>query len=186
MTPPHRVKSISMATFTQEEIDLIKERGNEYCKRIWLALIDSSLPQNLDTKDEQKMKDLMSAKYEHKRWYLDPSLANQNTNQKNQTSSPAAIVGRSSQASIPRVPQAGTLATLAPSNRNNKNSSESVEAAFTPDFGANFTKIGDPFQAATSPRFTHTILPQPSFANFDNNPAFNSSNSESRFFILSD
>ena len=29
LNPPHRVKSISMASFTQEEIDLIKSRGNQ-------------------------------------------------------------------------------------------------------------------------------------------------------------
>lgn len=29
LTPPHRVKSISMATFNTEEIDFIKSRGNE-------------------------------------------------------------------------------------------------------------------------------------------------------------
>jgi len=29
LTPPHRVKSISMATFTSEEIDFLKSRGND-------------------------------------------------------------------------------------------------------------------------------------------------------------
>lgn len=29
LTPPHRVKSISMASFTPEEIDFLKSRGNE-------------------------------------------------------------------------------------------------------------------------------------------------------------
>ncbi|CAH2067274.1 unnamed protein product, partial [Iphiclides podalirius] len=38
LTPPHRVKSISMATFTPEEIEFIKARGNDYCRRVWLAL----------------------------------------------------------------------------------------------------------------------------------------------------
>ena len=28
LNPPHRVKSINMATFTQEEIDFLKTRGN--------------------------------------------------------------------------------------------------------------------------------------------------------------
>lgn len=31
LTPPHRVKSVSMATFSTEEIDFIKSRGNEVC-----------------------------------------------------------------------------------------------------------------------------------------------------------
>ena len=29
LTPPHRVKSISMASFTHDEIELLKTRGNE-------------------------------------------------------------------------------------------------------------------------------------------------------------
>lgn len=29
LTPPHRVKSISMATFTPEEVDFVKARGND-------------------------------------------------------------------------------------------------------------------------------------------------------------
>jgi len=29
LTPPHRVKSISMASFTDDEIALLKSRGNE-------------------------------------------------------------------------------------------------------------------------------------------------------------
>lgn len=29
LTPPHRVKSISMASFTSEEIEFLKSRGNE-------------------------------------------------------------------------------------------------------------------------------------------------------------
>jgi hypothetical protein len=29
LNPPHRVKSISMATFTSEEIDFVRCRGNE-------------------------------------------------------------------------------------------------------------------------------------------------------------
>ncbi|KOX71657.1 Arf-GAP domain and FG repeat-containing protein 1 [Melipona quadrifasciata] len=136
LTPPHRVKSISMATFTQEEIDFIKERGNEYCRRIWLGLMNQNSPQTLDTKDEQKMKDLMSAKYELKRYYLDPSMANQNSNQKSQSSNPT---------NIPRVPHSGT-------------------------------KVPDPFITTTIPanKLSQPIVPQPFFANFDNNPIFNS------------
>ena len=29
INPPHRVKSISMASFTQEEVDMLTQRGNE-------------------------------------------------------------------------------------------------------------------------------------------------------------
>ncbi|XP_076236350.1 arf GTPase activating protein drongo isoform X2 [Calliopsis andreniformis] len=167
LTPPHRVKSISMATFTQEEVDFIKERGNEYCRRIWLGLMNPNSSQTLDTKDEQKMKDLMSAKYELKRYYLDPAVANQNSNQKTQSSN---------QINIPRVPHSGT-STLSPVSIQKINSSESINSNnFSTDFVADFSKVPDPFITTTLPtnKLSQPIVPQPFFANFDNNPAFNS------------
>ncbi|XP_076626149.1 arf GTPase activating protein drongo [Colletes latitarsis] len=171
LTPPHRVKSISMATFTQEEIDFIRERGNEYCRRIWLGLMNPNSSQTLDTKDEQKMKDLMSAKYELKRYYLDPSMANQKSQLSNQTN-------------IPRVPHSG-ISTLSPISTQKINNSESVNSNnFSTDFVADFSKVPDPFIATTTPtnKLSQPIVPQPFFANFDNNPIFNSpknSNAES-------
>ncbi|XP_076176694.1 arf GTPase activating protein drongo isoform X1 [Ptiloglossa arizonensis] len=164
LTPPHRVKSISMATFTQEEIDFIRERGNEYCRRIWLGLMNPNSSQTLDTKDEQKMKDLMSAKYELKRYYLDPSMANQKSQLSIQTN-------------IPRVPHSGT-STLSPISAQKTNNSESVNSNnFSTDFVADFSKVPDPFITTTMPTNKHSqpIVPQPFFANFDNNPIFNSS-----------
>ncbi|XP_020296829.1 arf-GAP domain and FG repeat-containing protein 1 [Pseudomyrmex gracilis] len=174
LTPPHRVKSISMATFTQEEIDFIKERGNEYCRRIWLGLMNSNSPQNFDTKDEQKMKDLMSAKYELKRYYLDPSIANQNTVTQQKSS-------QLSTSNIPRVPNSGTSTTLsAPFAQKSSNAEPTNANNFPTDFVADFSKVPDPFSPVTTPanQFGHQLIaPQPFFANFDNNPVFNNSNS---------
>ncbi|XP_011692545.1 PREDICTED: arf-GAP domain and FG repeat-containing protein 2 isoform X2 [Wasmannia auropunctata] len=172
-----------MATFTQDEIDFIKQHGNEYCRRIWLGLMNANSPQNFDTKDEQKMKDLMSAKYELKRYYLDPSIANQNT---------AAVVVQQprsqSASSVPRVPNSGTSTTLpAPVGQKSAN----VDALnnsnnFTTDFVADFSKVPDPFYTTTTAAAVapvgqfggqQPIAPQPFFANFDNNPIFNNSTS---------
>ncbi|XP_076673228.1 arf GTPase activating protein drongo isoform X2 [Andrena cerasifolii] len=167
LTPPHRVKSISMATFTQEEIDFIKERGNEYCRRIWLGLMNPNSSQTLDPKDEQEMKDLMSAKYELKRYYLDPSVANQNSTQKSRLQN---------QTNIPRVPHSGT-STLSPISAQKANNSESVNSNnFSTDFVADFSKVPDPFLTTITPtnKLSQPIVPQPFFANFDNNPVFNS------------
>ncbi|XP_068976346.1 arf-GAP domain and FG repeat-containing protein 1 [Bombus flavifrons] len=172
LTPPHRVKSISMATFTQEEIDFIKERGNEYCRRIWLGLMNQNSSQTLDTKDEQKMKDLMSAKYELKRYYLDPSMANQNSNQKSQSSN---------QTNIPRVPHSGTsTTTLSSTTSTSASKTNNVESVnfnnFSTDFVADFSKVPDPFITTTTPanKLSQPIVPQSFFANFDNNPVFDS------------
>ncbi|XP_063851318.1 arf-GAP domain and FG repeat-containing protein 1-like [Scylla paramamosain] len=101
LNPPHRVKSISMASFTQEEIDLIKSRGNQYCSAVWLGLYDPKLTPFPDTKDEHKIRDFMITKYEKKRFYIDPSVALKimPPNQDNSASSSAASTPGSDTAS---------------------------------------------------------------------------------------
>ncbi|XP_015186285.1 PREDICTED: arf-GAP domain and FG repeat-containing protein 1 isoform X2 [Polistes dominula] len=154
-----------MATFTQEEIDFIKERGNEYCARTWLGLMNPNSPLNSDIKDEQKMKDLMNAKYELKRYYLDPSLANQNSTQQSQSVK---------QTSIPRVPLSGTSTTLPVTAQKIKNSQVISTNNFTSDFVADFSNVPEPFHTAVPVnRLNQSVTPQPFFANFDNNPVFN-------------
>uniref|UniRef100_A0A2R5LML2 Putative autotransporter n=1 Tax=Ornithodoros turicata TaxID=34597 RepID=A0A2R5LML2_9ACAR len=64
-----------MTTFTPEEIEQIKSKGNEYCKYVWLGLYDSRCPMEPDSRDEQRTRDLMIQKYERKRWYVDPEVA---------------------------------------------------------------------------------------------------------------
>ncbi|XP_017132153.1 arf-GAP domain and FG repeat-containing protein 1 isoform X3 [Drosophila elegans] len=76
LTPPHRVKSISMATFTQDEIDFLRSHGNELCAKTWLGLWDPKRAVH-----QQDQRELMMDKYERKRYYLEPasplkSLAN--------------------------------------------------------------------------------------------------------------
>ncbi|XP_045511751.1 arf-GAP domain and FG repeat-containing protein 1 [Colias croceus] len=68
LTPPHRVKSISMATFTPEEIEFIRVRGNDYCRRVWLGLYEG---ESVNYTDEQRVRDFMSDKYEKKQYYLE-------------------------------------------------------------------------------------------------------------------
>ncbi|EAT44489.1 AAEL004129-PA [Aedes aegypti] len=67
LTPPHRVKSISMATFTQEEIDFVRQNGNDTCSRTWLGLWDPKRA------IKQEHRDFMIDKYERKRYYLEPA-----------------------------------------------------------------------------------------------------------------
>ncbi|KAH8412226.1 hypothetical protein KR009_000541 [Drosophila setifemur] len=68
LTPPHRVKSISMATFTQEEIDFLRTHGNELCAKTWLGLWDPKRAAH-----QQEQRELMMDKYERKRYYLEPA-----------------------------------------------------------------------------------------------------------------
>ncbi|XP_054714825.1 arf-GAP domain and FG repeat-containing protein 1-like [Uloborus diversus] len=73
LTPPHRVKSISMTTFSTEEIEFLKNRGNDYCKYVWLGTYDSNLESEIT--DDLRKRDFMIQKYEKKRWYVDPDVA---------------------------------------------------------------------------------------------------------------
>ncbi|XP_041980330.1 arf-GAP domain and FG repeat-containing protein 1 [Aricia agestis] len=103
LTPPHRVKSISMATFTPEEIEFIKERGNDYCRRVWLGLYEG---ESVNFADEQSVKDFMSDKYEKKRYYLETAsnimTSNGNLPSKNQTKGKTTSNSTATLVSIPQ------------------------------------------------------------------------------------
>nr|XP_033780726.1 arf-GAP domain and FG repeat-containing protein 2 isoform X1 [Geotrypetes seraphini] len=72
LNPPHRVKSISMTTFTEQEVNFLQARGNEVCRKIWLGLCDSRSSVVPDSRDPQKVKEFLQEKYEKKRWYVSP------------------------------------------------------------------------------------------------------------------
>ncbi|XP_015228256.1 PREDICTED: arf-GAP domain and FG repeat-containing protein 1 isoform X2 [Cyprinodon variegatus] len=75
LNPPHRVKSISMTTFTQQEIESLQKHGNEVCKQIWLGLYDDRTSSIPDFREPQKVKEFLQEKYEKKRWYVPPEQA---------------------------------------------------------------------------------------------------------------
>ncbi|KAF6356538.1 ArfGAP with FG repeats 2 [Rhinolophus ferrumequinum] len=72
LNPPHRVKSISMTTFTESEVLFLQSRGNEVCRKIWLGLFDARTSLIPDSRDPQKVKEFLQEKYEKKRWYVPP------------------------------------------------------------------------------------------------------------------
>ncbi|KAM4604882.1 arf-GAP domain and FG repeat-containing protein 1b isoform 2-T2 [Polymixia lowei] len=75
LNPPHRVKSISMTTFTQQEIEFLQKHSNEVCKHIWLGLYDDRTLVVPDFREPQKVKEFLQEKYEKKRWYVPPDQA---------------------------------------------------------------------------------------------------------------
>uniref|UniRef100_A0A034VXR6 Arf-GAP domain and FG repeat-containing protein 1 n=2 Tax=Bactrocera dorsalis TaxID=27457 RepID=A0A034VXR6_BACDO len=92
LTPPHRVKSISMATFTQDDVDFLKSHGNDECAKTWLGLWD---PKRAVHQDQRE---LMIDKYERKRYYLEPasplkSLTNAVSLKSGSVTAPAAGAG---------------------------------------------------------------------------------------------
>ncbi|KAM4565735.1 arf-GAP domain and FG repeat-containing protein 1a isoform 10-T10 [Odontesthes bonariensis] len=118
LNPPHRVKSISMTTFTQQEIEFLQKHGNEACKRIWLGLYDDRTSSVPDFREPQKVKEFLQEKYEKKRWYVPPEQA------KVVASVHASISGssNSSTSSTPEVrPLKSLLGESAPSLHLNKN-----------------------------------------------------------------
>ncbi|XP_019950775.2 arf-GAP domain and FG repeat-containing protein 1a isoform X3 [Paralichthys olivaceus] len=118
LNPPHRVKSISMTTFTQQEIEFLQKHGNEVCKQIWLGLYDDRISSVPDFREPQKVKEFLQDKYEKKRWYVPAEQA------KVVASVHASISGssNSSTSSTPEVrPLKSLLGESAPSLHLNKN-----------------------------------------------------------------
>ncbi|XP_034251521.1 arf-GAP domain and FG repeat-containing protein 1 isoform X2 [Thrips palmi] len=203
LTPPHRVKSISMATFTPDEIDIISSKGNEYCRRIWLGLYEPG--RTNDARDEQGIKDFMIAKYEKKRYYIDPSMANLNGAS---TMSQAGISSSSSTSALnssntasamsPVKPLSSLVGSITlPSLSTVSHPIPPAPSTFTPDdtssgFLVDFGSLGasntnsasgnkiDPFgMPSVSP--SNNTSSNMNFADFDNNPIFGASN-ETDFF----
>ncbi|XP_022095071.1 arf-GAP domain and FG repeat-containing protein 1-like [Acanthaster planci] len=84
LNPPHRVKSISMTSFSPQEIEFLEKHGNEFCRQTWLGL-DNSRGSSLESKDEQKVRDYMVQKYERKKWYIPASQVKLNNSSSNST-----------------------------------------------------------------------------------------------------
>ncbi|XP_058805302.1 arf-GAP domain and FG repeat-containing protein 1 [Phymastichus coffea] len=178
LTPPHRVKSISMATFTQDEIDFLRERGNDFCRAIWLGLMpQDTTSAHSSCKDEQKMKDFMSAKYELKRYYLDPAMASQLLNQKSQSEkaqSSTVLQSNSKNSTVIKAPPTKSISSPVPLSTIKSKETELVSSN-TIDFVADFSKVPPPSPLTIPLKLPQLVAPpQHSFANFDNNPIFNS------------
>ncbi|XP_045318215.1 arf-GAP domain and FG repeat-containing protein 2 isoform X1 [Leopardus geoffroyi] len=102
LNPPHRVKSISMTTFTEPEVVFLQSRGNEVCRKIWLGLFDARTSLIPDSRDPQKVKEFLQEKYEKKRWYVPPD----------QVKGPAYTKGSASTPIQGSVPEGKPLRTL--------------------------------------------------------------------------
>ncbi|XP_056420487.1 arf-GAP domain and FG repeat-containing protein 1 isoform X8 [Hyla sarda] len=105
LNPPHRVKSISMTTFTQQEIEFLQKHGNDVCKQIWLGLFDDRSSAIPDFRDPQKVKEFLQEKYEKKRWYVPPEQARV-------VASVHASISGSSASSASSTPEVKPLKTL--------------------------------------------------------------------------
>ncbi|XP_051924875.1 arf-GAP domain and FG repeat-containing protein 2 isoform X4 [Hippocampus zosterae] len=73
LNPPHRVKSISMTTFSQPEVEFLQNHGNEVGRRTWLCASEAKTVACPDMKDSQKFKEFLQDKYEKKKWHFSKS-----------------------------------------------------------------------------------------------------------------
>ncbi|XP_053246082.1 arf-GAP domain and FG repeat-containing protein 1 isoform X15 [Podarcis raffonei] len=179
LNPPHRVKSISMTTFTQQEIEFLQKHGNEVCKQIWLGLFDDRSSAIPDFRDPQKVKEFLQEKYEKKRWYVPPEQA------KVVASVHASISGSSasSTSSTPEVkPLKSLLGESAPAlhlnkstptqspvvNRSQGQSQEKKQFDLLSDLGSDIFAAPAPHSTATA-NFAN-------FAHFNSHTAQNSAN----------
>ncbi|XP_037117960.1 arf-GAP domain and FG repeat-containing protein 2 isoform X3 [Syngnathus acus] len=70
LNPPHRVKSISMTTFSQQEVEFLQNHGNQVGRRTWLCAFEPKTDGCSDMKDSQKFKEFLQDKYEKKKWHF--------------------------------------------------------------------------------------------------------------------
>ena len=162
LNPPHRVKSVSMATFTPNEITFIESRGNEYCKNIYLGKFDSKSKPRPDSKDHAKLRYFMEQKYEHKRWYIPPEQAQKPTETVKQAAAPTAVKTDAVK------PLSSLLGNTAPQLQINKPSHETAQGGnIFADFS---TPVTNPASTASQPS-SNTV---DGFADFGN--AFAGSN----------
>ncbi|KAK6759205.1 hypothetical protein RB195_021057 [Necator americanus] len=92
LNPPHRVKSICMATFTCEEIERIRNLGNEENSHTWLGLYSGS-PPKMTNKEE--IATFLIKKYEKKEWYVSRSELEEQERLLNQAKEVASQCGTS-------------------------------------------------------------------------------------------
>ncbi|KAM8778005.1 arf-GAP domain and FG repeat-containing protein 2 isoform 1-T1 [Rhynchonycteris naso] len=198
LNPPHRVKSISMTTFTEPEVVFLQSRGNEVCRKIWLGLFDSRTALIPDSRDPQKVKEFLQEKYEKKRWYVPPDQIKGTTYTKGSASTPI-------QGSIPEgkplrtllgdsMPSLSAAASTSGQSVSQSQARTSQPRSAQPPPHSSVKKAstdlladigGDPFAAppavpsfAAFPAFGGQTPSHGSFANFD---AFGSSPSSSAF-----
>ncbi|XP_029139410.1 arf-GAP domain and FG repeat-containing protein 2 [Protobothrops mucrosquamatus] len=153
LNPPHRVKSISMTTFTEGEVQFLQSRGNEACRKIWLGSFDSRSSLLPDSQDPQKVKEFLQEKYEKKRWYVSPDQARSLAAMSAQSSPAEAKTGT-------KTPQVSEKAPP-PAAQPAKKASTDLLA----DIG------GDPFAAPPPgpafPAFGGPVAAHPAFPSFD-------------------
>ncbi|XP_043100208.1 arf-GAP domain and FG repeat-containing protein 2 isoform X2 [Puntigrus tetrazona] len=81
LNPPHRVKSISMTTFSQQEVEFLQNHGNEVGRRTWLCIFDPKTDGCFDARDTQKLKEFLQDKYERKKWHFCKSKIRRDVNE---------------------------------------------------------------------------------------------------------
>ncbi|WAR28622.1 AGFG2-like protein, partial [Mya arenaria] len=167
-----------------------------YCRKVWLGLYDNRLGSQSESRDESKVKDFMSQKYERKRYYVAPTESmKEEARQMNESAipktpgtrplksllgngAPKLVVG-TQQAKAPVHPRATISATPPPISSTPQSpgglSVQSSRSAGSSAMGDLLGDIGsDPFSSSSTPSQTPAAPLQP-FGNTPqtSQPAFN-------------
>lgn len=183
-----------MATFTNEEIDLLRNRGNEYCRKVWLGLYEGTPA--IRSSDELAVRDFMVEKYERRRFYLDPAkadvLSSRSVSSTNGSVSSLSstehksvkVNGTQMQSSHRTRPEVNKnhINTLLNNTSLNSNNSTTNPTVFPVDFEKadifNMNSNGVSNSNLVTSNFNNNVVSgttqqqQNGFANFDNNPVF--------------
>lgn len=74
----------------------------QFCQKVWLGLYDMRSISSVDARDEIKMREMMSQRYEKKRWYVQPTDAMYEEARK-QNSSVPVVTSKSSGLARPAI-----------------------------------------------------------------------------------
>ncbi|XP_007483367.2 arf-GAP domain and FG repeat-containing protein 2 isoform X1 [Monodelphis domestica] len=181
LNPPHRVKSISMTTFTEPEVMFLQSRGNEVCRKIWLGLFDAQTSIVPDSRDPQKVKEFLQEKYEKKRWYVPPDQVKGLSYAKSSTSTPTQDSTSDVKPLRTLLGDPGPSSVISSTNQARLSQHRCSQPPSLPSVKKASTDLladigGDPF-AAPQPASNFAVFggPGPSHGGFANFDAFGSS-----------
>lgn len=146
-----------MATFTPEELEYIKARGNDYCRRVWLGLYEG---ESVNFTDEQSVKDFMSDKYEKKRYYLDSPLGNLVVNGNSSMKNKAKIKLNNAASSTPLISISAALPQTSKATVNNNTMSQAKVVNNThPALNDSSHRVARPVNNFSQPLLNNISMP---------------------------
>eukprot|EP00002_Diphylleia_rotans_P013314 TRINITY_DN259_c0_g1_i2.p1 TRINITY_DN259_c0_g1~~TRINITY_DN259_c0_g1_i2.p1 ORF type:complete len:439 (-),score=108.32 TRINITY_DN259_c0_g1_i2:124-1440(-) len=142
-----RVKSISMATFTEEEMEKIKKGGNERGRKIWLAAYKPTDFIEPNSSEKERVREFMKLKYKEKVWYRDPRDVDEEDRKAKERGAPeAAPISQLLGNDVPKLVVNHSAHTAAPAAAPSKQAAASADP-----FGLDFLGSSAPVASQPAP-----------------------------------